>query len=70
MAPLTTLNIVVTPQMPSASTTMARKENARSLRSTRKPMRTSWPIVGSIKTLDEGRQRTVPRGFDPGSVSD
>jgi hypothetical protein len=41
MAPLTTLNIVVTPQMPSAITTMARIENARSLRSTRKPMRIS-----------------------------
>jgi hypothetical protein len=40
-APLTTLNMVVTAQMPSASTNTASAENPRSLRSTRKPMRTS-----------------------------
>src|SRR5262245_41339070 len=41
IAPLTTLNIVVTPQMPSARTMIASAEKARSLRRTRRPIRIS-----------------------------
>src|SRR5262245_48380655 len=45
IAPFTTANIVVTPQMPSASTRIARLEKDRSFRKTRKPMRRSWAKV-------------------------
>ena len=44
MTPLTTLNIVVTPQMPSASTKIASAQNAFSLTRTRKPMRISRAV--------------------------
>jgi hypothetical protein len=66
---LTTLNIVVTPQMPSASTTMARREKDRSFRRTR---RTDAQILAERlrvhETLDVlwqdrvlGRQRRLRR---------
>jgi hypothetical protein len=45
ITPLTTPNMDVTPQMPRARTTMARMENERSLRRTRRPMRISWATV-------------------------
>jgi hypothetical protein len=61
ITPLTTLNIVVTPQIPRARTTMASVENDRSLRRTRKPMRRSWTSAsGCIETLDERGGRRVP----------
>ena len=41
ITPLTTLNIVVTPQMPSASTMTARAQNDFSLMRTRRPIRRS-----------------------------
>ena len=44
MMPFTTLNCVVTAQMPSASTKMASAQNAFSLTSTRAPIRTSWAM--------------------------
>src|SRR5215813_10085542 len=42
MIPFTTLNMVVTPQIPSASTTIASAQNPFSRRRTRKPTRRSW----------------------------
>jgi hypothetical protein len=62
IVPFTTLNMVVTPQIPSANTTMARVEKARSLRRTRNPMRTSCTKVSSdmVLKLDEGPRALVP----------
>src|SRR5262245_56802404 len=42
ITPLTTLNVVVTPQMPSARTVMDRAQKPFSLRRTRRPTRKSW----------------------------
>src|SRR5581483_574766 len=58
ITPLTTLNIVVTPQIPSPSTMTASEQNARSLTSTRRPIRTSRR-KRSIAELDVGRVRPV-----------
>src|SRR6266581_2534769 len=48
MIPFTTLNIVVTPQIPSASTTTASAQNPFSRRRTRKPTRMSWTRLVTI----------------------
>src|SRR6266404_6212991 len=51
---LTRVNCVVTPQMPSASTNTARKQNDFSLNRTRKPMRTSCrndSIIDAVEGL-------------------
>src|SRR5437867_12382876 len=42
ITPFTTLNVVVTPQMPRASTVTASAQNPFSRRSTRSPTRRSW----------------------------
>src|SRR5262245_25976474 len=56
--PLTTLNIVVTPQMPSARTTTARAQKARSFTSMRRPTRRSWrKVSATIVALDDGCRR-------------
>src|SRR5690242_6689736 len=55
ITPLTTLNIVVTPQMPRARTTTASAQNARSFTSTRAPTRRSRRRVSAtIWRLDDG----------------
>ena len=48
ITPLTTLNIVVTPQMPSASTMTASAQKDFSLSRTRNPMRRSRRNVSAI----------------------
>ena len=56
ITPFTTLNIVVTPQIPRASTMTARAQNDFSLMRTRTPIRRSWPKVSAtIVGLDDSR---------------
>ena len=55
ITPFTTLNIVVTPQMPSASTMVASAQNDFSLTSTRRPMRRSRSKVSLITTFVPGK---------------
>src|SRR5438093_5614009 len=61
MIPFTTLNIVVTPQMPRARTMTDRAQKPFSRRRTRRPTRTSWTRLVTIEavrlnhTADTGR---------------
>src|SRR3989338_2178789 len=49
ITPFTTLNVVVTPQMPRASTTTASAQKPFSRRRTRSPTRRSWTRLVTIK---------------------
>jgi len=69
ITPLTTLNIVVTPAMPSARTTTARAQKPFSLIRTRKPILISrisvWASMGSLFRR-RGRPNVHPAGLiDP-----
>src|SRR5881409_3159946 len=53
ITPFTTLNVVVTPQMPSANTTTAIAQKPFSRRRTRRPTRRSWTklvTIGVVRT--------------------
>src|SRR5438034_4346788 len=63
MIPFTTLNIVVTPQIPSASTTTASAQSPFSRRRTRKPTRISWTRLVTIGVAQGDHTMIASKSF-------